>query len=135
MTDTRSFTDRRRDAMVEAHSALMHRNRQIGEVVVKDGNRSERWTNVITLIAPPDGADPRATGVYVVEITPNRLGDDAFGKVTYTTVVGGAGDHLRFYTAEVAILHAIARSYGQGDSHGTVAHCAGRVLGVTDSPA
>ena len=135
MTDTRSFIDRRRDAMVEAHVALMNRDRQIGEIVVKGDNRSERWTNVITLIEPPDGTDPRTTGVYVVEVTPNRISDDAFGQVTYTTVVGGTGDHVRFYTAELAILHAIARNNGQGDSHGTVAHCAGRVLGVTESLA
>ena len=130
-TDRPTFAERVRDAAAENWRILQSRDRQVGEIVI--GTRvSERWTNVIEIAPPADGADVTNSGAYVVEVTPNRLSDDAFGKVTYATVVGGTDDRVRFYTVDVALLHAVARRAGEGDSRGDAARYAGRVLGIFD---
>jgi hypothetical protein len=134
-TDTRSFAERMRDQSAQAWGEQQARDRRVGDIVAKPNNRSERWTNVIEIAAPHDGADATNSGAYVVEVTPNRLTDDAFGKVTYATVVGGADDRVRFYTVDMALLHAVARRAGMGDARGDAAFFAGRVLGITDTPA
>lgn len=124
-TDTRSFADRRRDAVLLSARQQSGRLAKVGALVIGD-RRPEYVADVIEYDVPNPASTDIDRDSYVVEV--GRAG----GATSWTTVHLGKTDRTYFADRDVATLHLIAQRHGAADSHASAAFYAARLLRVPE---
>ncbi len=123
-----TFHQRRADAALKTVTAEVRRNGWLSDIVLGKDSRRDIVDRVVEVVPADDAADPKLTGgAYVVQVVSRQRGD-----TTYATVLDGTDARLRFASLDVALLHLVARRNGGGDTYGSAAFYAARVLGIDD---